>query len=229
METSLIILTRNEIAGIKSVITKIPFRSVDECFLVDYRSSDGTIEFAQKNHIPVLKQDKPGRAEAFRIGARKAKGKYLVFFSPDGNEDPTDIPKLINLLKNGAGLAIASRFLPNSQNEEDGSFFKWRAWANQIFTLLSNILFNHNNYITDTINGYRAISKNVFTGLKLDVQGFAIEYQMSIRAMKLGLKIAEIPTKEFPRIGGKSTSYAIPTGLKFCYYLLREIVIGNRF
>jgi hypothetical protein len=126
-------------------------------------------------------------------------------------------------------MSVASRFLPSSRNEEDDQFFKWRAWANMGFTVLANIFFNRSTYVSDTINGYRAITKDAFKKLHLDAQGFAIEYQMSIRAMKLGLSIKEIPTIEGVRIGGKSTSYAIPTGLRFIYYLAREISIGLRF
>lgn len=224
VDSTLVILTRNEIEGVKSVIRKIPFSFVDEYFTIDYKSTDGTVEYFEKQKIPVVKQKKPGRAEAFRIGSKKAKGKYLVFFSPDGNEDPKDIPLLIQELKQGADLAIASRFTKESRNEEDSLLFKPRKWANITFTLAANILFRRDGkYITDSINGYRGVKKEVFDKLKLDAQGFAIEYQMTIRAMKLKLNIKEIPTIESERIGGKSGSKAIPTGLKFVYYLLREI------
>jgi glycosyltransferase involved in cell wall biosynthesis len=229
VQTTLIILTRNEITGLTTLLKKIPFRKVDEYFLVDYRSTDGTVEFARKNRIPVVRQNMPGRAEAFRIGYRNAHGKYLIFFSPDGNEDPDDIPKLVSLLTSGADMAIASRFLPTSRNEEDDQVLKWRAWANKGFTLLANSMFNRASYVTDTINGYRAIRKESFEKLHVDVQGFAIEYQMSMRAMKLGMTVKEIPTIEGARIGGKSTSYAIPTGLKFIYYFFREIFLGSHF
>lgn len=213
----------------KALLSRIPFDTVDEYFLVDYRSSDGTVEFARSHKIPVIPQKKPGRAEAFRIGSRRARGKFLIFFSPDGNEDPKDIPHLIRLLEEGSDLVIASRFLAASRNEEDDMFFKWRAWANRGFTLLANIFFNRGKYITDTINGYRAIRKEVFDRLALDAQGFAIEYQMTIRAMKLGMEIAEIPTCEGARIGGTSTSYSIPTGIQFLGYLFSEVVRGRSF
>jgi len=52
---------------------------------------------------------------------------------------------------------------------------------------------------------------------------------MSIRAMKLGLKVAEIPTQEGKRIGGESTAKSLPTGLIFLKILWREIIIGNKF
>ena len=227
VQTTSIILTRNEIKGLKSLVRKIPWEEVDEYFAVDYKSTDGTVEFFQKHHIPVVTQQKSGRAEAFYLGAKKAKGKYLIFFSPDGNENPADIPRLIRELKNGSNLAIASRFLKNSRNEEDDQHLKLRKWANQIFTLIANLIWG--GKLTDSINGYRAIEKNSFRKLNLDAKGFAIEYQMSIRVLKLGLKISEISTIEGTRLGGQSTSYAIPTGFRFIYFLLREIWIGKSF
>jgi len=226
-KSTLVILTRNEIAGMKAMIKKIPFNQVDEAFVVDYNSTDGTKEFVKKNKIRLINQIKPGRGEAFRLAIKKAKGKHLVFFSPDGNENPNDIPKLLKLLDDGNDLAIASRFLPQSRNEEDDQFFKFRAWANQAFTLLANLIFG--GKLSDSINGYRAITKSAFKKLKLDAEGFVIEYQMSIRSLKLGLKIIEIPTIEGDRIGGQSGSKAIPTGLLFTRFLLREIFLGKRF
>ncbi len=224
VQTTLIILTRNEIEGLRSILSKIPFKSVDEYFAVDYNSTDGTLEYFQKHKIPVIKQKIPGRAEAFKIAVKQAHGKYLIFFSPDGNEDPHDIPKLIKELKNGADLAIASRFMKGSRNEEDDEFLKPRKWANMGFTLLANLFFRKKGpYITDSINGYRGITKKMFLELKLDATGFVIEYQMTMRSLKKQAVIMEIPTIEGNRIGGKSGSSAIPTGLKFVYYLGREI------
>ncbi len=225
VQTTLIILTRNEIEGLKSTLSKIPFKSVDEYFAVDYKSTDGTLEYFQKHKVPVLKQTIPGRAEAFRMAVKQAKGKYLIFFSPDGNENPKDIPKLIKILKDGADLAIASRFMKGSRNEEDDEFLKPRKWANMGFTLLANLFFRRKGpYITDSINGYRGITKKLFNDLQLDATGFVIEYQMTMRSLKKGATIVEIPTIEGNRIGGKSGSSAIPTGLNFVYYLGREIL-----
>lgn len=227
VQTSLIILTRNEIQGLKTLIRKIPFEAADEYFAIDFKSTDGTLEFFKKNNIEVVEQKDPGRGKAFELGFQRSKGKYLVFFSPDGNENPADIPKLITLLKNGNDLVIASRFMKDSRNEEDERILKPRAWANRIFTLAVKILWG--GKVTDSINGYRAIKKASLLRLHLDAKGFAIEYQMTIRALKLKMKISEIATIEGNRIGGQSTSYAIPTGIKFLGYLVREIIIGKRF
>ncbi len=230
MKSSLIILTLNEIEGVRALYDRIPFDAADECFVVDGGSVDGTIEFFKERGIRVVPQEIKGRGEAFRIAVKEAKGDQLVFFSPDGNENPGDIPKLLELLTKGYDIAIASRFLSGSKNEEDDLYFPWRAWANKAFTFIANSIWNiKGNYITDTINGYRAIKKEAFNKLNIDASGFVIEYQMSIRAMKSGLKVVEIPTIESQRIGGESTAKSIPTGFIFIKHLLREIKIGRKF
>jgi glycosyltransferase involved in cell wall biosynthesis len=228
-KSTLVILTLNEIEGITALFDKIPFHEVDECFVVDGGSTDGTIEFFKENNIRVVSQKSRGRGEAFRIAEQEADGDHLIFFSPDGNEDPADIPGLLKLLDEGYDMAIASRFLPHSKNEEDDLRFPWRAWANRAFTFVVNSAWNRNEYITDTINGFRAVKKEAFRKLKLDAPGFAIEFQMSIRAMKSGYKVAEMQTIEGQRIGGESTAKSIPTGLLFVKFLLREIIIGRSF
>jgi hypothetical protein len=47
---------------------------------------------------------------------------------------------------------------------------------------------------------------------------------MTMRALKRRATITEIPTIEGNRIGGKSGSSALPTGVKFIYYGIREIL-----
>ncbi len=78
--------------------------------------------------------------------------------------------------------------------------------------------------MTDTINGFRAIKKDAFEKIKPDGHGYTIEYQMSIRAMKAKLKIAEFPTYEDQRIGGESYAKAIPTGLVFIKMYFKEFL-----
>ena len=229
VKTTLVILTRNEIEGMRALVGRIPFEAVDEHFVVDYKSDDGTSDFVKKRGIRIVPQENPGRGEAFRLSASVARGDLLVFFSPDGNEDPADIPRLLTKLAEGYDMVIASRFLPGSRNEEDSKLFRPRAWANKAFTLVANILWNRSGRsISDTINGYRAIRKAAFERMRLSATGYAVEYQMSIRAMRLGMKVSEIPTIEGERIGGESKAKSIPTGLRFVALILSEIWVSIR-
>lgn len=222
VQTPLIILTRNEAQGLRAILPKIPYHAVSEVLAVDYRSTDGTLELFRTHNIPVIHQKKAGRGEAFRIAADRAKGDYLLFFSPDGNEDPNDIPTLITKMNEGYDMVIASRFMKGAHNEEDEQLLKLRKWANQAFTWIANTLWRGS--VTDSINGYRIIHKNAFHTLQLDGDGYVIEYQMTIQALKQKLKIAEIPTYESPRLAGESGSWAIPTGLQFVIQLIKEVL-----
>ena len=226
IKVGLLILTWNEIDGIRKLWPKLPTKLFNEIIAIDPGSTDGTIEYFKKHKVPYIIQKKRGRAEAFRIAFKKTKCDYIIIYSPDGNEDHKDIPKFIKEVKKGYDMVIGSRFMKGGVNEEDGSLFPARKWANIAFTFIANKLFNKTNkYITDTINGYRIISKKMFNRLKPDTEGYAIEYQLTIRALKNYYKIKEIPTIEFQRIGDKSKASSIPTGIKFLQMLYKEIFI----
>jgi glycosyltransferase involved in cell wall biosynthesis len=221
---TLVVLTLNEIDGITAVFPKLPMHCIDEVLVIDGGSTDGTLQFFAERGVRVIRQERRGRGEAFRLAAQHARNDLLVFFSPDGNEDPDDIPRLIEGLAAGYDMVIASRFMQGARSEDDDKFlFASRRWGNLMFTWLVNVLCRGGVYITDTINGYRAITRAAFARLRPDAEGYAIEFQMSIRALQLGLRVLEIPTQEAPRIGhGVSKLNAIPVGLKFGALLVRE-------
>ena len=226
LKYSLVFLTLNEIDGLKHIYKNIPLNQVDEFFAVDGGSTDGTLEFYKKNKVRVINQKSKGRGEAFRIAMKVAKGDVVIFFSPDGNENPEDITKFKQIFEaENPDIVIASRMMKGAVNEEDTEKFKWRKWANNAFNLAINVLFRRNGkYITDSINGFRAIKKTVFKQLDPKSSGYTIEYEMTIKAFKNRLKIVEFPTVESPRIGGESYAKSIPTGIKFLKVLLNEIV-----
>ncbi len=156
MKSTLAILTLNEIEGLRALYDRIPFDQVDQYFAIDGGSTDGTVEFLREKGIRVIPQEIKGRGEAFRIAAREAEGECLVFFSPDGNEDPADIPKLLKLLDEGCDMAIASRFLPGSRNEEDALRFPWRSSANRAFSFIANTILKNGTFsevLTSPITG----------------------------------------------------------------------------
>lgn len=225
---SLAILTLDEVDGARALYDAIPFAAVDEAFVVDGGSTDGTREFFEARSVPVLVQERPGRGEAFRVAVRRARSDVVVFFSPDGNEDPADIPRFRPYFAEGYDLVIASRMMRGGRNEEGDQLFRPRKWANQAFTLVAHAVWNPRaltgrGYVTDSINGYRAIRRAVFDALALDVTDFTIEYQMTIRALRRRLRVVEFPTREGPRIGGVSKVGSVDAGIRFTRTLVREI------
>jgi len=49
-----------------------------------------------------------------------------------------------------------------------------------------------------------------------------VETQMSVRALGIGLRVAEVPTFEFRRIHGKSNLRTVPDGWRVLKTILRE-------
>lgn len=229
MKRSLILLSFNEIEAAPKVLEAVPLDCADEVIAVDGGSTDGTIDVLKSKGLRVVVQTKRGRGDAFQVGMKESKGENVVYFSLDGNEDPDDIPKLFELLESGADMTIASRMMRGAFNEEDVHPIRLRKWVNHLFSNIANILWNRGHYITDTINGFRGIKREAFALACPDADGFVIEYQMSIRAMKRGLRIVEMPTIEGQRLGGESTAKSFPTGLVFIRQLLKEIRMGKSF
>ncbi len=230
MKTTLCILTKNELPCLKeilhNVIQECNLKNIQQIFAIDGGSIDGTVEFFKENNIPVISQKNRGRGDAFHTAFKEIDSDLYIFFSPDGNENIQDVEKFIEFANSGADIIIASRMMKDSYNEEDENLIKLRKWANNIFNLMANITFRRSGrYITDSINGYRAVKKNVAESLKLDSVDYTIEYQMTIRAFKKRLNIKEFPTIEGKRLHGETQAKSIPTGLKFLKCYFREIFI----
>ncbi len=227
VESTLVILTWNEIDALRSMFEKIPLDSVDEVIAVDAGSVDGTIEFFKKRGIRTVIQKIPGRGRAFVEAAGHARGKYIVFFSPDGNENPADIPKLLGKIRGGYDLVIASRFMKGARSDDSDDPALVRHLGNNFFTLLVDLFWGAR--VTDAVNGFRAVRKESLERLNQDATGHEIEFQMTIRSAKLGYRIAEIPTIEGARIGGKRKALTLVMGVRFAKFFLRELLLGKKF
>ena len=118
---------------------------------------------------------------------------------------------------------IASRMCDGAVNEEDHQLFKWRKWANKAFNVLANVLFRRTGiFITDSINGFRALTTSAYKKLNLTAQDYTIEYQMTIRSFKHQIKIKEFPTVEGQRVAGDTGAPSFQTGIKFLKRLWTE-------
>ena len=215
MSVTVIIPTLNEIVGIKKIVPKLKKEWADEWLFVDGGSKDGTIEEIRQFGFRVILQKGIGLTDAYNEGIKQTTSDYVLFFSPDGNNQPDDIPKLIKKIEEGYDLVQISRFGKNSHSEDAGIIDRF---GNKMFTFLVNIFFG--GKITDSLNGFKIIKKNILYTLNLDAYIGSYEEQLCIRAIKKKLKIFEIDSIEPKRIGDKRKMRPIYTG----YNLSRQII-----
>ena len=98
-----------------------------EVILVDNNSTDGSMEFVTKNHpnIIVVKLDSnKGFAEPNNIGAKIAKGEYLLFLNNDTVTTTNFISEMIKVLEKDEKIAICQSLLlkPDGNIDSSGDF-----------------------------------------------------------------------------------------------------------
>lgn len=222
---TLAVLVRNEIIGSRALFDRIPWSSFEQTLVVDGRSNDGTPEFFREKGVAVITQSSPGLGAAMIEARAHCETDGIVFFHPDGNEDPGDLVAIRDLLAAGKEFVVASRMIEGSYNEEDEKVFKTRKWANQSFALVANVLWGRRgNRTTDVTNGMRGIRTETWDRLGLTSTDCTMDYQMVIRALKKGVPITELPTREGNRIAGATNFASVDTGIKEVKLILRELV-----
>ena len=219
MSSLLVIPTLNEVDGMKQIIPLIKKEWVDEILIVDGGSTDGTIEEAKKLNLRVMQQKSKGSlGAAIYDGFESTKAEYLLMFGADGNNEPEEIPKMLEKIKEGYDQVIISRFGKTSINEDAGII---DAFGNKMFTAITNIFFH--GQFTDTLSSSRALTKKAWDEIKFDAFGLDSVLQMSIRGLIKNQKIIEIVGNERARVGGERKMHRIPTATRLTARIIREL------
>jgi len=226
---SLVLIVRNEEAGLRAVLPQIPTHIFDELVAIDGHSTDASVALLTGAGYRTVLQREKGLGAAMLEAREQVKSDCFVFFHPDGNEDPADLPRMVDLLRHGRQFVVASRMIAGAWNEEDDKLFKWRKLANKGFIGLANLLFARNgNRTTDVTNGFRGVSCRAFDQMQLTSRDLTLDYQMCIRALKCEIPITEFPTREGSRVAGETNFPSISTGLAEVKLLWRECRMGRR-
>ena len=213
------VLTLDEIEAVNVIMPQVKKEWADKIVFVDGDSKDGTVEKAKELGFEVIHQKNKGEGNACRVGTDATDSDFVMFFSPDGNDVPGDIPQLIQKTKEGYDIVHISRFGKNSISEDANWLDRF---GNYMFTFLVNTFFGGN--YTDALNGFRIIKRSIWNELKTDAQFLNIEQQTCIRLAKLKIPIYEIEGREPKRIGGVRKMRPLTTGAQLSYQIIKEYI-----
>jgi glycosyltransferase involved in cell wall biosynthesis len=232
MKTTLLIPTLNEIDGMRVIMPQIQRDWVDQILIVDGGSTDGTAEYAKEHGYSLYTQKEPGVRQAYMTVLPYIEGDVVITFSPDGNSIPRLIPALVEKIKEGYDMVIASRYLGPAKSEDDDFI---TAAGNWLFTKTVNVL--HGGHYTDVMVILRAYRTQLIYDLELNLDQshrtaerlffcrISWEPLLSVRAAKRRLKVAEIPGDEPPRVGGQRKLRLFRWGAAYYYQFLRELFV----
>lgn len=228
---TLLILTLNEIDGVKAILPKIDKALFSQILVVDGGSVDGTQAWCESNGYEVFIQKRKGVRFAYFDVWPEIAGEYVVTISPDGNCDVSKLPELINLLME-CDLVIGSRYSAGSSSEDDDMI---TAFGNWMFNFIARIFFG--SQIKDVMVIYRGYRKDLADELNLfDEKNYrsperlfftkiSWEPLMSIRAVKQGKIVREFAAGEPARIGGERKLQIFRWGSAYLFQFVKERLV----
>ena len=115
MRISVVIAAHNEVDTIGEVVQQciaVLGASLHELIVVDDGSTDNTYGQARMNGARVIRLvPNRGKGVAIRRGIEQTSGDWIVFLDADGQDDPVEIPKLLEAATGDTVLVNGSRFL----------------------------------------------------------------------------------------------------------------------
>jgi dolichol-phosphate mannosyltransferase len=141
-----------------------------------------------------------GKGAAVRTGIRNASGDYIIIQDADLEYDPRDIQKLIKpVLEGKSKVVYGSRLkrLPSFSREERTPQFLLHYLGNKFLSLVTSLLYGQ--WITDMETCYKLFPKKAVENIALRAMGFEFEPEITVKLLKKGYKILEIPITTKPR------------------------------
>lgn len=201
-EKLVIIPTYNEFDNIGDMLSRIISLAGNyEVLIIDDGSPDGTANVVKDymkrypNRVHLIERSgKLGLGTAYITGFKWAlehNYRYIFEMDADFSHNPNDLPSLYEACKNGADLAIGSRYI-NGVN-----VVNWPIGR----VLMSYFASKYVRVITgmkvmDTTAGFKCYRSEVLRSINLDkirLIGYGFQIEMKFTVWKLGYRIVEVP------------------------------------
>jgi dolichol-phosphate mannosyltransferase len=208
----IVVPTYNEAANLGPLVHGVRESAPEaKILVVDDNSPDGTGKLAEQlaaadPHVEVL--HRPGKAglglayvNGFAHALRSGAG-YVVEMDADLSHDPADLPRLLEPVRAGAGLALGSRYA------EGGGIADWGAarravsrggswYARRVLGV----------GVRDLTGGFKCFRADVLRAIDLPTvrsHGYAFQVELTYRTLCAGFDVVEVPIVFRDRRRGES-------------------------
>ena len=168
--------------------------------VVDDGSPDGTGRIADElaaehDWMRALhRTEKNGIGPAYLAGFRQALAEgagYVMEMDSDFSHDPADLARLLAAVRNGADVALGSRYV------DGGGVRDWglvRRFVSEGGSTYARIALGLN--IRDLTGGFKCFRREVLEAIHFDSvrsQGYAFQVELTYRAIEAGFRVVEVP------------------------------------
>ncbi|GFJ76554.1 polyprenol phosphate mannosyl transferase 1 (Ppm1) [Phytohabitans houttuyneae] len=194
-----------------------------EVLVVHDMPEDTTVPYAQEvartdpRVRTVLNTYGRGPANAIRFGIDSAVAPVAVVTMADGSDDPRQIDDLARLVDRGVVVAAASRYMPGGQQVGGPRFKRMMSrWAGRTLHWFARV------GTRDATNSFKAYDTDFVRTVGIESRtGFEIGLELTAKANRLRLPVAEIPTIWLDRQLGESRfdlGRFMPSYLKWYFF-----------
>ncbi len=221
MKVAVLVPCYNEEAAIAKVVTDfraaLPKATV---YVYDNNSHDQTMARAAHAGAVVRCERRQGKGNVVRRMFADIDADIYVLVDGDDTYDASAADDMVDrLVEDGVDLLTARRVHTQASAYRPGHVF-----GNKLLTGLTATLFNV--HMPDMLSGYRVFSRRFVKSFPFTAEGFAIETELTIHAVRLLMPMAEMDTayKERP-VGSVSKLSTFRDGFRILgmiFYLVRE-------
>ncbi|MDA8393342.1 MAG: glycosyltransferase [Actinomycetota bacterium] len=198
-DTAVCIPCHNEERTVGTVVSA--FRSVlpeAVVYVYDNDSSDRTSVVAAAAGAQVRHVAMRGKGHVVRRMLADIEADAYLLVDGDGTYDASVASEMVDLVRFGGNdLVNAGRDAP------DGGFPPGHSWGNRALTGLVQFLFDRR--ATDMLSGYKALSRRFAKSFPVFSNGFEIETELTVHALRLQMPIADLSCPYAARPAGSTS------------------------
>lgn len=217
---TVLVPTLNEAPTVEALVQEFVALGYRRVLVVDGHSTDGTAELAARAGAAVVVQDGRGKGNAVIEAFRSIETPYVLMLDGDGTYAAADADRMVEPLGRGFDQVIGDRLSAGRQG-----ISRLNYTGNYILNRLFQLA--HGRYLADILSGYRSFNRGAIDRMSLSEQGFGIETEIAVEAVRTGQRVGVVPVSYDHRAGTATKLNPLRDGYRIAVTIYRLARINN--